>query len=231
MEQGRPQRLAVACALFALPALVGLAPVAAVLTAHPDQDAPTFTVRDTTVSVHLDEPPPGVDVHTSPSTQTLLGAAGLAVGSRSTSGSATPSAGPVLARTTPPPGTPTTSSLSTHVLPSCSGVADSNTGDRVQVAYVTQVGGTDRYASVLPALESYVADVDDVMAVSSAETGGGRRVRWVVDSQCVPTILHVVLPAGGGGGGGAPPATPTAASPRPSTRWRPRATPRATAST
>ena len=70
---------------------------------------------------------------------------------------------------------------------------------------------------MLPALESYVADVDDVMAVSSAETGGGRRVRWVVDAQCVPTILHVVLPAGSLG----PPATPTAGSRRPSTRWGP----------
>ncbi len=193
MEQGR-RRLAAACALLALPVLVGVAPVAAVLTAHPDQDAPTFTVRDTTVSLHLDQAPPGVDIHVSPSTQSLLGAAGLA-GTRAATGTSTPGA-PVLVRTTPPPGTPTTSSLSQHVLPSCSGVADGNTGDRVQVAYVTQVGGTDRYASVVAALQSYVADVDDVMAVSSQETDGGRRVRWVVDSQCVPTIAHVVLPAG-----------------------------------
>ena len=195
MEQGRPQRLVRACALLALPALVAALPVAATLTAHPDQDAPTFTVRDTTVSMHLDEPPPGVDVHTTPSTQSLLAAAGLTT-KRSLNSPAAQGGGPVLAMTTPPPGTPTTSSLSQHVLPSCSGVSDGNTGDRVQVAYVTQVGSTDRYASVLPALQSYVADVDDVMAVSSAETGGGRRVRWVVDAQCVPTILHVVLPAG-----------------------------------
>ena len=88
--------------------------------------------------------------------------------------------------------------LTQHVLPSCSGVGDGNAGDRVQVAYVTAVGNpvADRYVSVKPALESYVADIDDVMAMSSAETGGGRRVRWVVDSQCVPTILHITLPAG-----------------------------------
>jgi hypothetical protein len=194
MEQGRRRRLAAACALFATPVLVGVAPVAAVLTAHPDQDGPTFTVRDTTPSVHLDEPPPGVDIHVSPSTQTLLAAAGL-TGKVALNGAAT-AAGPLLARTTPPPGTPTTSSLGQHVLPSCSGVADGNAGKHVQVAYVTQAGGTDRYASVVAALQSYVADVDDVMAVSSAETGGGRRVRWVVDAQCVPVIAHVVLPAG-----------------------------------
>lgn len=194
MELGRQRRVAAACALLAVPALVGLVPVAAVLSAHPDQDAPTFTVRDTTVALHLDEAPPGVDIHSSPSTQSLLAAAGLsgsaALAGRSASG------GPVQVRTTPPPGTPTTSSLSTHVLPSCSGDADSNGGDRVQVVYVTQVGGTDRYASVVAALRSYVADVDDVMAVSSAETGGGRRVRWVVDAGCVPVVAHVVLPAG-----------------------------------
>jgi hypothetical protein len=195
MEQGRPQRLVRACALLLLPALVGALPVAATLTAHPDQDAPTFTVRDTTVSMHLDEPPPGVDVHTTPSTQSLIAAAGLTT-KRSLNAPSAQRGGPVLAMTTAPPGTPTTSSLSQHVLPSCSGVSDGNTGDRVQVAYVTQVGSTDRYASVLPALQSYVADVDDVMAVSADETGGGRRVRWVVDGQCVPTILHVVLPAG-----------------------------------
>ncbi len=195
MEQGRSGRLAAACALFALPVLVAVAPVAAVLTAHPDQDAPTFTVRDTTPSVHLDEPPPGVDVHVSPSTQTLLAAAGLTA-TRAAAGTVKAAGGAVLVRTTPPPGTPTTSSLSQHVLPSCSGVADGNAGKRVQVAYVTQVGGTDRYASVVAALQSYVADVDDVMAVSSEETGGGRRVRWVVDSQCVPVIAHIVLPAG-----------------------------------
>ncbi len=173
--------------------MVAAAPVVAVLSAHPDQRGPTFTLRDTTVTYHLDTPPPGVDIHRPVPTDQLLAAAGL---DASTLRSAAAAGGTLLARSSPPPGTPTTSTLAQHVMPSCTGVSDGNAGDRVQVAYVTQVGGTDRFASVLPALQSYVADVDDVMGVSAAETGGGRRVRWVTDAACVPTVLHVVLPAG-----------------------------------
>jgi hypothetical protein len=191
----RAHRGAVA-AWLAVPGLVLAGPVVAVLATHPDLARPTVTVRESTVSLHLDVPPPGVDVHVSPTTQELLTAAGVTAGSAvgGTSSAASSGGGPVHVRDGVPPGTPTTSSLTQHVLPSCSGTGTD--GNRVQVAYVTQVGATDRYASVLPALESYVADVDDVMAVSSAETGGGRRVRWVDDASCVPVIKHVVLPAG-----------------------------------
>jgi hypothetical protein len=179
MDTGRLGR---ACALLAVPALVAAGPVAAVFASHPALDRPTKTIAEQTVSIHLDVPPPGVDVHVAPTTQQLLHAAGF-TGLR-----------PAIAQLAVPPGTPTTGSLTQHVAPSCTGTGSD--GDRVQVAYVTQAGAVDRYVSVLPALESYVADVDDVMAVSSAETGGGRRVRWVTNSNCVPVILDVVLPAG-----------------------------------
>jgi len=142
---------------------------------------------------HLDPPPPGVDVHRFPSTSTLLAEAGL--GRTATRDPlSTARDVPVTAGDLVPPGTPTTAGLTEHVQPSCSGTGAD--GDRVQVAYVSQVGGPDRYGAVLPALRSYVADVDDVMSMSSAETGGGRRVRWVTDANCVPVVLHVRLPAG-----------------------------------
>jgi hypothetical protein len=185
MDSGR---LRAACALVAVPALVLAGPVAAVLASHPSTSLPTKTLAEQTLSVHLDAPPPGVDVRTPVATGVLLRAAGL---------SGLASGARLRAAVTPvttPPGTPTTLGLATHVPPGCTG--SGTDGDRVQVAYVTAVGLTDRYAAVLPALESYVADVDDVMALSSAETGGGRRVRWVTDASCVPVIAHVVLPAG-----------------------------------
>lgn len=177
-----PRRLGTACALLAVPALVLAGPTLAVFAAHPSVNQPTKTLAEQTVSIHLDAPPPGVNVQVSPSTKSLLAAAGVGT------------LRPAIAQVTTPPGTPTTVGLTQHVSPSCTGTGAD--GDRVQVAYVTQAGATDRYASVLPALKSYVADVDDVMAVSSAETGGGRRVRWVTDSSCVPVILDIVLPAG-----------------------------------
>ena len=182
------RRLGAACALAAAPVLMVAGPVAAVVMAHPALDRPTKTLAEQTVSIHLDTPPPGVDVHVTPSTQSLLQAAGV------TARPVPTGRRPAIAQVAIPPGTPTTLGLSQHLAPSCTGTGSD--GDRVQVAYVTQVGSTDRYASMLPALLSYVADVDDVMGVSSAETGGGRRVRWVTDASCVPVIAHVVLPAG-----------------------------------
>lgn len=182
------RRLVSTGAFLAVPTLMIAGPVAAVFAAHPSLDRPTKTLAEQTVSLHLDPAPPGVDVHRAPSTASLLAAAGLA-GTAHAAGLR-----PSIAQLAVPPGTPTTVGLTQHVAPSCTGTGSD--GDRVQVAYVTQVGATNRYASVLPALESYVADVDDVMAVSSAETGGGRRVRWVTDASCVPVVLDVVLPPG-----------------------------------
>ena len=53
-----------------------------------------------------------------------------------------------------------------------------------------------RYADVLPVLRNEVANVDDVFAVSSEQTGGGRRVRWVHDADCLPVVTDVTVPDG-----------------------------------
>lgn len=91
-----------------------------------------------------------------------------------------------------PAGRPGLRGLVEHVAPSCSGTGTD--GNRVQVIYASQVGGTDRYDELLPTLQSYVADVDDTFALSSRESA--RRVRWVADPTCIPVVDHVVLPAG-----------------------------------
>jgi hypothetical protein len=41
-------------------------------------------------------------------------------------------------------------------------------------------------------LKSYVADVDDVFALSSRKTDAGRRVRWAQDSSCNIAIIPEV---------------------------------------
>jgi hypothetical protein len=68
-------------------------------------------------------------------------------------------------------------------------------GNRVQVIYAVEKGKTNRYQDLLPLLRSWVADVDDTFALSSQKTGGGLRVRWVHDN-CVPVINAEVVPAG-----------------------------------
>jgi len=172
--------------MLAAPVLLVAGPVSAVLSASAEVGPAHRPDRLLAPVIHEDPAPSWLRLR-APSTKALLAAAGV---------TATPHV-PVPRAPVPsglvPPGTPTMVGLSAHVSPSCVGTGSD--GNRVQVAYVTEVGRTDRYAAVVPALRSYVADVDDVMAESSAETGGGRRVRWVTGSGCVPTVLHVVLPA------------------------------------
>ena len=124
---------------------------------------------------HLDAPAPGVVLGTVPSLEALSDI---------------------------PAGVPGLASLSRHVRPSCSGTGSD--GNRIQVIYAVESGKKDRYKTLLPSLKSWVADVDDTFAASSAKTAragqpDSRRVRWVhrkTDGGCVPVIKHEVLPAG-----------------------------------
>ena len=69
-------------------------------------------------------------------------------------------------------------------------------GTRVQVMYVREDDQPDRYAEVAPILRNEMRYMDDVFAISSMETGGGKRVRWVHDGACNLSVLNVVLPDG-----------------------------------
>jgi len=101
----------------------------------------------------------------------------------STTATNTDSAGNVL-----PPG------LRSHVDQSCTG--DGTDGARVQVMYVREEDQPDRYDEVAPILRNEMRYIDDAFAVSSMETGGGRRVRWAHDGSCDLSVLDVVLPDG-----------------------------------
>ena len=90
-----------------------------------------------------------------------------------------------------PGGTAVLGNLGAHASPSCTGTSD---GNRVQVVYAREAGTASRHAALLPSLQSFVADIDDTFALSSPDSG--RRVRWVQDAACVPSVPEVVVPDG-----------------------------------
>ena len=126
--------------------------------------------------MHEDPLPAGVSLHDPTDTGSLLERAGVEQAALAASSL------PVTAGATAPVGTPGIATLGAHVAPSCSGTGTD--GKRVQVLYVHEASTPSRYADVLPVLRNEVANVDDVFAVSSEQTGGGRRVRWVHDADC-----------------------------------------------
>jgi hypothetical protein len=154
-------------------------------------------------SDHLDGPPPGVDVRRPVSTDEVIERSGVRrrpsvfkhvrrtparTGARTAAGE---SAGPELVTVlSVPGGTAVLGGLETHVSPSCTG----STGNRVQVLYVREASKASRHATLLTALRSMVADVDDTFALSSPTSG--RRVRWVQDTSCQPVVPEVVVANG-----------------------------------
>jgi hypothetical protein len=137
--------------------------------------------------VHVDPLPAGTSLSDPVDTASLLERADLQA-------SAPADAEPFTVGAAAPVGTPGVRSLSQHVTPSCTGTGTD--GNRVQVLYVHEKSTVSRLAQVLPVLRNEVAGVDDVFAVSSEQTGGGRRVRWVHDASCFPVIRDVVVPDG-----------------------------------
>lgn len=140
---------------------------------------------------HGDPLPPGVSLDDPIDTASIYRAAGLESGPRATAARTTPAR----AGTPPlPPGPPAIPGLLTHVQPSCSGTGTD--GRRVQLLYVRERSQPSRLSELLPFFRHEAALVDDIYAVSSARTGGGRRVRWVHDDRCRPTVREVTVPDG-----------------------------------
>ena len=155
-------------------------------------------------AMHLDPPPPGVDVRRPVSTDELYRKAGLERPARAGRAPAAGGTAPDAPSTAEgdaagmaasvPAGTPALPMLAQHVEPSCTGTGAD--GNRVQLMYAYEKGRTNRLAEVELALRNEAANVDDVFAVSSAATGGGKRVRWVADALCKVSVIGVELPAG-----------------------------------
>jgi hypothetical protein len=73
----------------------------------------------------------------------------------------------------------------------CTG--DGASGPRVQLVYASVTGKPDRFATFADSFQLWAAAMDSVFNVSAGETGGGRRIRFVHDAACKPTISRVTL--------------------------------------
>ena len=76
----------------------------------------------------------------------------------------------------------------------CTG--DGQSGDRVQVLYVRASNITSHYSAYLSSFRQWAANTDAVYNNSAMATGGSRHVRFVHDSNCVISVIQVVIPSG-----------------------------------
>lgn len=74
---------------------------------------------------------------------------------------------------------------------------DGTTGFRTQVLYVRASDRADRYATYKASFLQWAWEADQIYRLSAQDTGGLRRIRFVHDSTCVPTVLNLTLSASG----------------------------------
>jgi hypothetical protein len=78
----------------------------------------------------------------------------------------------------------------------CTG--DGSTGPRVQLVYANITGKTDRSATFAASFQTWAAAMDSVFDRSAAETGGSRRIKFVHDANCTPTVAKTTLSVAAG---------------------------------
>ena len=75
------------------------------------------------------------------------------------------------------------------ISPVCTG--DGSDGPRVQLVYARPEGRPDRYDAFAASFQFWAAQVDAGIRDSAAQTGGIRRLRFVHDGACVPTVSRL----------------------------------------
>ncbi|MEJ3749266.1 hypothetical protein WEI85_39140 [Actinomycetes bacterium KLBMP 9797] len=73
---------------------------------------------------------------------------------------------------------------------------DGSSGKRVQMIYMRETSDTDRLSQFRATFQQWAPQVDQIFVDSARDTGGYRRVRWVHDRSCVPTVTGLVVPDG-----------------------------------
>jgi hypothetical protein len=111
--------------------------------------------------------------------------AGGAVGGTASGGSAAPAA---------------TDAVGPQALAAAAGAVacdgDGTSGKRVQILYVRETSQTDRLAQFQGTFQQWATQIDQDFIDGAADTGGYRRVRWVHDAACVPTVTTAVVANG-----------------------------------
>jgi alpha-tubulin suppressor-like RCC1 family protein len=74
---------------------------------------------------------------------------------------------------------------------------DGTTGFRTQVIYVRAADKADRYAAYKASFLQWAWEADQIYRSSAQDTGGLRRIRFVHDSTCTPSVLNLTLSASG----------------------------------
>lgn len=75
-------------------------------------------------------------------------------------------------------------------------IGDGTSGNRVQLVYVRQESQPSRMAEQVPRMRHWAEQIDKMFLRASLDTGGHRRVRWVTDPDCLPTVVEHVVPDG-----------------------------------
>lgn len=92
----------------------------------------------------------------------------------------------------PVPAARAAESMAAALSPICTG--DGTGGPRVQLAYARPPGAPDRYDMFATSFQAWAAEMDATVKLSAEQTGGVRRIRFVHDASCTPTISRVVVP-------------------------------------
>ena len=72
---------------------------------------------------------------------------------------------------------------------------DGVSGPRFQLGYVVSADDPDRYDQYEESIKFWGQTVSDMMNASARKTGGERRIRFVHDASCAPTVIKAILPA------------------------------------
>ena len=73
-------------------------------------------------------------------------------------------------------------------------IGNGTDGKRMQLLYARRANKADTYTATAPQMQGWAATIEQTLVLSAKKTGGVRKMRWVTDSSCVPTVLHVTVP-------------------------------------
>lgn len=74
-------------------------------------------------------------------------------------------------------------------------VGNGTSGKRVQLVYAFRAGTPNRSGAYEASIRTWSSQFDEFLAAEAAATGGNRRVRFVHDAACQPTVISVQVPS------------------------------------